>query len=702
MASPGSLVQEGNLPAESTSFVGRREDIANARRLLARVRMVTLTGVGGVGKSRLALRIGASVRTRFPGGVWMVALAAVQDPEWVPLAVADALGIRDQSRDAVLQVLVEQLGDARTLIVLDNCEHLLDACAAFCEVVLPAAAGLKVLATSRQSLGVAGEHILIVEPLPTPDPAGPRPSRRHPALSLFAHRAEVAAPGFAMTAENRAAVAHLCHRLEGLPLAIELAAVRLGTLDLRDLVSQIDDRYDVLTAGTPGAIPRHQTLRAAIDWSFQLCTGAEQAMWSRASVFAGSFDLAAAEGVCGDDGLPVETIYELVDGLVDKSILAREDHAGLARYRLLETVRQYGQDRLHESGATTALHVRHRDWYLDLAERLDADWFGPRQLQWADQILTELPNLRAALGFCLTEPGQGDAGLRLAGALQYLWWGCGQLREGRIWLERALPADPEPSRYRARALTAYGIVLTQQGLHDRATAPLQEAIALARELGEPLLLAPPLEWAGLNAIHRGDPTAGVARMDEALAAVGGRTGDMALAAALQYRGMGAMLTGDPVTALDLLARGREICYAHGELLMLSYTLVAAIQPALMVGDTAQAAAYAREAVPLNVAFNDAFGLNVVMNWLAGVAAAERDHRRVARLYGAERRLALAIGGSPFDAGELLQFRHAAEDPARAALGDDAYEAEFQYGYELSREGAVALVVELPAQGTSRT
>jgi hypothetical protein len=234
-------------------------------------------------------------------------------------------------------------------------------------------------------------------------------------------------------------------------------------------------------------------------------------------------------------------------------------------------------------------------------------------------------------------------------------------------------------------------------MHDIATPVLRDAVALAREFDEPLLLAPALEWAGMNAIHRGESAAGLALMDEAVTQVEGLADHrMALASALLYRGIGAMLTGEPVTALRLFAQCREICYVHGDQWLLSYTLVAAIQPALMTGDTAQAGAYAREAIPLNVAFNDAFGLNVVMNWLAGVAAAEHDYRRVARLFGAERQLALTIGGSPFDAGELRQVHQTAEDPARAALGDTAYETEFRHGYDLSREQAVTLATEPPA------
>jgi predicted ATPase len=645
MAVAASAVGVGNLPAESTSFVGRGEDIAVVRRLLGRARLVTLTGVGGVGKSRLALRVAALVGGRFPGGVWLVALAGVQDPAWVPLAVANALGVRDQSQDTVVQVLIEHLQGRRVLLVLDNCVLVLVGCGGFWVAVVGGGAGVRVLATSRQSLGAVGEQVMVVEPLPTVDPVGRRGRwYRHAAVALFAHRAAAVTPGFVVTAQNRRAVAQVCYRLEGLPLAIELAAVRLGTLGLDDLVGQLDDRYELLTAATPGAIPRHRTLRAAIDWSFQLCSADEQVLWARASVFAGSFDLAAVEGVCGGGGL----------------------------------------------------RGSHRDFYLELAERFDADWFGPGQVRWADRMQVELPNLRAALGYCLSEPGQGRAGLRLAGALQYLWWCCGHVREGRLWLERALGADPEPSRERARALTALGEALTLQGLHELARAPLQDAVALAREFDEPLLLAPALEWAGLNAIHRGESTAALALMDEALARASGLTGDMAVASALLYRGIRAMLTGEPVTALELFARSREICYARGEKFVLSYTLVAAIQPALMTGDTAQAGAYAREAIPLNVAFNDAFGLNVVMNWLAGVAAAEHDYRRVARLFGAERQLALTIGGSPFDAGELRQVHQTAEDPARAALGDTAYEAEFRHGYDLSREQAVTLATEPPA------
>src|SRR5215470_14041325 len=377
---PGARVT-GNLPAELTSFVGRRNEIAEVRRLLASSRLVTLTGVGGVGKTRLALRAAAGLRRAFRDGVWLVRLDQLRDEALVAQAVAGALGLQDRTRYAPVAALADYLAGRQLLLVLDNCEHLVDAAAELADQVLRAAAGLRVLATSREALTIEGETVLAVPPLPAPQAGRPlsvAELARFPAVSLFAERAAQVVPGFAVTEANAAAVAGICRRLEGLPLAIELAAARLPVLSAEQIDARLGDRLGLLTRGGRTRPDRQRTLRASIEWSYELCTRAERLLWARLSVFAGGFELDAAEGVCADDRLAAGDVLDLVADLAGKSILIAEHREGVARYRLPEPLREFGQERLCESGEETALRRRHRDWHEQLARRADTDWLAPQ------------------------------------------------------------------------------------------------------------------------------------------------------------------------------------------------------------------------------------------------------------------------------------------------------------------------------------
>jgi predicted ATPase/DNA-binding CsgD family transcriptional regulator len=372
----------GHLPVETTSFVDRRGEQAAGRDLLSRARLVTLTGPGGVGKTRLAARIAARAERTFPDGVRFVHLAGLRDPELVPLAVADALGLHDHSAGPPADALVAHVRDHKVLLVLDNCEHLLRACARLAAALLSGTTGVRILATSRHRLGLTEENLLDVRPLPVPDPDGDLSAADgYPALALFADRAAAVVPGFALTAGNRAAVARLCRRLDGLPLAIELAAVRMRVLGVEQLLERLDDRYRLLTAGSPAALPRHRTLRAAVDWSHELCTEQEQLVWARLSVPVGSFDLETAEAVCADGGrIQSCDVLEAVAGLVDKSVLCREPGPDGVRYRLLDTLRHYGLDRLrHSAIEELATRRRHRDWMQHRATACEGAWSGPGQ-----------------------------------------------------------------------------------------------------------------------------------------------------------------------------------------------------------------------------------------------------------------------------------------------------------------------------------
>src|SRR6516225_6894444 len=447
---PGRVT--GNLPAELTSFVGHRGELAGVRRLLAGSRLVTLTGPGGVGKTRLALRAAAGLARAFPDGVWLVRLDQLRDEALVAHAVAEALRLQDPAGCAP-EAAVEYLTGRQLLLVLDNCEHVVDAVAKLADVLLRAAAGLRVLATSRESLNMTGETVLAVPPLAAPD-AGERLSvaelAQFAAATLFAERAAQVVPGFAVTAANAAAVAGICRRLEGLPLAIELAAAQTPVLSAEQIEARLGDRLGLLTRGGRARPARQQTLRASIEWSYELCSAAERLLWARCSVFAGGCELDAAEDICADDRLAAGDVLDLLAALADKSILAVEHGEGVARYRLPEVLRECGQECLRESGEDTALRRRHRDWHEQLARRVDTGWRSPKIGDWTARLFREHAKVTAAQDFCQAEPGEAEAGLRIAlHVWLFYYWNAGHVSEGRYRLGQALARADEPTAWRA-------------------------------------------------------------------------------------------------------------------------------------------------------------------------------------------------------------------------------------------------------------
>ena len=690
----------GNLPAEVTSFVGRHKEFAQVERLLASARLVTLTGVGGVGKSRLALRVAARRRRAFRDGVWLVELAAVQEPDMVAHTVAEALRIGEQSGREPLEMIGDFLCDRQLLMILDNCEHLPEACAILTDTLLHAAPELRILATSRQSLGVAGEHLWLVAPLPAADPDRPNGhggNGNSTAVELFADRAVAASTGFAMTPQNQHDIARLCHRLDGIPLGIELAAVWLRTLSLDQLMARLDDRFGMLTGGSRAVAPRHQTLRAAVRWSYELFSARERALWTRASVFAGRFDLEAAEGVCAGDGLGVGEVLEALAGLIDKSVLVSGERDGVRRYWMLDTLRAYGLERLGNPDAgdrdvveESELRRRHRDYYLGLAERFDADWFGPRQVAWSRRMRAELPELRAALAFCLATPGEAPAAVRLAATLSFFWHHCGVAREGSLWLERALAADPSPTIDRARALVAYTRSLTVRSLHAEAAAPARECLELARNLNDPALLADAVTGYGLNLMHLGDLAAALPMLEEGIErAAALPDAPVSLALAMLCRAGAALVDGDPMRADVLATRTRDLCRAHGDQCCLNNALSVSMLAALMLGDVARATGYGRESLPGSAAIGDTNGLTLTLEFLAWTAAVDSDHCRAARLFGTADQQARANGGNPTTAGVFAAAHDQYQVTARAALGDARFDAEFSTGAQLALDEAIA-------------
>ncbi len=429
-----------NLPLQLTSFIGREREVAEVQRLLAETRLLTLTGSGGAGKTRLALQAAAGLLSEFEDGVWWVELASLTDPVLVPQAIGSALGLRDEAKRPLLDQLGDHLCGKRMLLVLDNCEHLITACATCVDVLLHAAPDLHILVTSREPLAIAGETTYRVPSLNVPDREHLPPLAelaQFEAVRLMVERGAVVLPGFAVTDVNGTAIADICQRLDGIPLAIELAAARIKTLPVEELRARLGDRLRVLTGGSRIALPRHRTLRATLDWSYGLLAEPERILLRRLAVFAGGWTLEAAEVVCGGDGLPEAGVLDHLAGLVDKSLVTLELPDAAGRYRMLETVRQYATERLVESGETDRLRQTHAKFFLELAEEAEPKLFGPEQDAWFARLEAEHSNLRAALEW-LDALEEAMQGLRLAGALWRFWEVRGHLAEGRSWLSEML------------------------------------------------------------------------------------------------------------------------------------------------------------------------------------------------------------------------------------------------------------------------
>jgi predicted ATPase len=555
-----------NLPLALTELIGREAEQGEVLTLLAQARLVTLTGSGGVGKTRLALAVAAELVDQYPEGVWLVELAPLAEERLVAPTVLQTLGTREEPGRPLLTTLTGHLQDRRLLLVLDNCEHLIDACAALTEGVLRRCPGVRVLATSREGLEVAGEQRYRVPSLPVPDLAQRLPPVRlaeAPAVTLFVERARERQPGFALTAENAEAVARVCARLDGIPLAIELAAARADSLGVEGIAARLDDRFRLLTGGPRTALPRQRTLRAALDWSYDLLTAAEQQLLDRLSVFAGGWSLAAAEAICAGDGVARWEVLDLLASLVNKSLVQTTGTEGALRYGLLETVRQYGQERLVAAGGLEQLRDRHLAWSLALAEEAERHLQGVAdQGAWMDRLAAEHDNLRAALRWA-RERGAVEEGLRLGGALGYFWSERGYRVEGRGWLEGTLAAGAEaPAAVRARALSAAGDLAQWQGDFGRGVALFEESLALSRARGDARGIATALSGLALVLERQADYARATSVAEEALAlsrALGDRAG---MAAALSHLAVVAGSRGEYTrsTALheESLALWREV------------------------------------------------------------------------------------------------------------------------------------------------
>jgi predicted ATPase/DNA-binding CsgD family transcriptional regulator len=669
----------GDLPAEASDFVGRRRELEMLVRMLRSARLVTLTGPAGVGKTRLALRAAAAARQQFADGVCLVQLGGLRDPRLLPDTVAACLGLPESDARSGADAVTDYLHGRRLLLVLDTCEHMLDACEALCAALLSEAPGVTVLATSRQALDIPGEQGFPVPPLPVPAPDASAAGLGD-AVELFARRAAAAVPGFAVTPANRGDVTRLCRRLEGIPLAIELAAVRLRATSLRALAGSLEHRFLLLSGGGAGTLPHQQTLRATTQWSHDLCTPAEQLLWARLSVFAGPFGIAAAEEVCAADPLGRADVLPALIGLVDKSVVLRA--ADGTRYRLLDTIREFGAAKLAESGAAAATRDRHIACFLARAADFADHAKDTDQLPRFRELRRDHADIRAALGYALGPPRtqEGDRrAARLATDLRPYWEISGLLREGRHWLTTILATFANPSAERARLLLTRGVLATFLGEHQSAIADLEASTVLGRDHGDELTSA--LGYAYLclalafSGAHAEAATAGAAA-GERLRKAGHFGGLVSLDIHMGYL---HLLRGEAGPAIEHCGQGLRRLGDGGERWARGYLHVITATALFLEGKTQASAAAARQALQLKHELGDTPGTAYCLEALALLAAGQHQCERAAWLLGAASAL-WERTGRPLGGNAALKELHShAESTARDRLGSRHYAKLFRDG-----------------------
>jgi len=675
------------LPVEFTSYVGRGTEIREVTRLLGVAPLVTLTGPGGVGKTRLAAQVAAAADL---GDVVYVELAELREPNLLVNTIIDRLGLGDQSTRSPVDLVVDHLRTRRLLLVLDNCEHLVEACARFVGAVLTSCPEVAVLATSRQSLGVAGEQIMPVPPLAVPEPGESTAALdAYDAVRLFRDRAMAVVPSFTISDDNVEDVIRLCRALDGLPLAIELAAVRLRSLSAGQLADRLNKRFTLLTRTTRSAPSRHETLTALIDWSHQLCTGQERLLWARASVFSGSFHLDAAESVCRGDDLAPEALLDVLDGLIDKSILQRVEHPGQVRYRMLETVRQYGEDRLRATGDLDRLRRRHRDWCLELTNGFAAKWFGPAQLDWMDRIDRDHANLRQALDFCANGFDDALIGLRMATDIKEYWLMRGLLTEGRMWCRKLSEVAPGDTSVRAVAGWVDAFLGLIQGDSAASDASLAEAAAIAERIDDASVRAYVLQVRAYGPLMAGVGETAADLFGQA-ASLFQQQDDLCgeLWATCNY-GLAVALAGDLDHGRVVMRDCVDRYVALGEISWRSWALWALCAAEYLAGDIEVSVAAGREVLRLQQITGDRAMMAFAMTVLAGCAAHQDDHRRAARLLGAASTLWRAVGASPDNYAAFVDPMRRDIITVTTALGATTATMEFAAGVAMPTDMAVA-------------
>jgi predicted ATPase/DNA-binding CsgD family transcriptional regulator len=688
-----------NLPAQVTRLIGRDQEVRQIAKLLSGSRSVTLTGAGGVGKTRLALHVATEVVERFDAGVWLVELASLADPALVPRAVAAALHRPDPMYEAAEDGLLHYLSRHQVLLVLDNCEHLVAACATLVERILRACPGVRVLSTSRERLRHAGETAVSVQPLSVP-PSGGRVGLDEitgsASVRLFVDRARACHPAFSVTSENATAVAEVCRRLDGMPLAIELAAARLSVLSPRQIAERLaDDAFSLLVVGARTAVSRQQTLRSMVDWSHALLSEHERVLFRRLAVFAGGFTVEAAESVCSDETIPRGDVLDLLGRLVETALVTVDrTGSGDVRQRLLETLRQYSSERLLASGEEQHIRDRHVQWYLELAEAAEPELRAAQQREWFQRLETEHDNIRAAVQWSVTN-GDAIAGLRLGSALWEFWDLRGHAREGWQHMQRLLErtTDLADDVTRAKALWAAGSLAQTLGLDEPARAVLEASLSLSRVLGNRWHTGRALVRLGGLAFNRGELELAERLHTENLAIRRELDHRRGIAVALANLGSVAVRLGDLDRATSLLDEGLHMFAQDRDTQGMAPTTLGLGEIAYLRDDLARAGALMREALGLAHSVRTVGQVSLCLEALALVAVRERRLARATRLLGASAEMRIEIG-EPLPAYErsVVEGMLAA---SRAGLGDAAFAAAWRAGQAASFDEIVDFALGEP-------
>lgn len=704
-----------NLPQQLTAFIGRETELVEIRTLLAKSRLVTLTGMGGTGKTRLALHLGVDLLEEYADGVWLVELAALSDPNHLPQAVVTALGLREEPGRPLLQTLADYLREKSALILLDNCEHLAAACAHLADALLRACPRVRLLATSREALGLAGEVLYRVGPLSIPDKGalaameaateGVWPSLlRYDSVRLFCDRATAFSPAFAVTSRNAPALAQVCRRLDGIPLAIELAAARIRSLSVEQIAARLDDRFDLLTGGSRAAMPRQQTLRALIDWSYELLSDPERVVLQRLSVFMGGWTLEAAEFICADSpggggnrpsgsNLNHFDSLNLMTQLVDKSlVLYEEDDEGNARYRMLETVREYARERLEQSGEPEAICQRHTAYFAELAAEAIPKMHGPEQVAWYERIEAEHDNLRTAIERALRPDGEIGAAMRIVEGMKLFWCIRGYFAEGRNYAERALALGADaPAAWRIRAMNASGVLAWFQTDYAHLRQRCEEAADLARATDDRWGLTAATILLGSGAASENDKERARQLLDEGRT-LARETGDTWLIGqSLHHAAMFAFHEGESGRAQGLAQGALKVARQNGD----AWTTALAIRTLAFVslarGEVVQARTSLQEAIRLYRRLRYKWGIATCFEGLARVARMEEQWERSASLYGAAASLREATGAPlpPYARG----LYEGDVTVVREALQPEPFTTAWTAGHAFPLEQAIAYALE---------
>ncbi len=695
------IPSQTNLTYDLSSFIGRKKELAQVRQLLTQTRLLTLIGVGGCGKTRLARQVATELASAhsFDEGVWLVELAALNEPAFVPQAVAQTLGVRETFDQPVIASLTDYLAEKKLLLVLDNCEHLLLACAQLVENLLLALPQLQILATSREPLGLAGETTFFVPSLSLPEGMHSlllSDLVEYDAPTLFLDRAKLVLPTFTLTKQNMSAIFQVCRRLDGIPLAIELAAARVNVLTVEQIATRLDDRFTLLTASNRTAVlPRHQTLRATIDWSYELLSEKDRVLFRRLAVFVGGFTLEAAEMICAYGDIEQNEILDGLARLVNKSLVVAEilDQRE-ARYHLLDTIRQYAFRLLGEFAEEHELHHRHLHWYMLFAEETKSQWRGPKQKQLFDQLEIEHDNLRAALEWSKLGSGSAEVGLRLGAALWRFWEIHNHLREGRQHLTNllALPDAQAHTVARAKALYGAGYLAMMQGMEKNFTtseALMNESMTIARELDEPQLIANGIYGLGILARYRGDNARAIEHLAKSLTLFRQLDDHVGTYISLYNLAEAATTRGDYEEAQKLHEESLTLKRAQGDEWSIANSLMSLAILARLKGNGQRAINLIQEGLALFKKIGDRTNVAFCLLEFSAIAAMQGQSQVAVRLY-AVADLLLEDLGYPRDHADRTESEHPLAT-ARLRMGEVRFKAAWEMGRALTLDQAIEQV-----------